>query len=139
MKTLAAVMITGLLGVVGQSAAAQAIHHKCKAEIKGQPVACIMSPRDGSTIKGPDVKVQLAADGKGDAQYHLFLDSDVPPAGAAISEGPGVTRLAAGAKEFRFPALTLGLHRLIVVLTDNGHVAVPRSKGDTAYFTVAAR
>jgi uncharacterized protein DUF4399 len=137
MKTIVAVLIGAACGVAQLSA--QAIHVKCKAEMKGQPVACITTPRDGSTITGPDVKVQLAADGKGEAHYHLFLDIDVPAAGAAIPEGPGITHLANGAKDFKFAAMPSGMHRLIVVLGDNGHVPVARQKSDTAYFTVATK
>ena len=137
MKT-ALMVVAGLLGAAA-SAGAQAIHHKCKAEVRGESVACITTPRDGATIKGPAVRVVLAAVGMGAAHYHLFLDTNVPPAGQAIPEGPGITHLPSGEKAHQFAELAPGLHRLIVVLGDNGHVAVARQKSDTAYFTVASR
>ena len=139
MKTPISVLVVSVLGFVGPSLSAQAIHHKCKAEIRGESVACITTPRDGATIKGPAVRVVLAAVGMGAAHYHLFLDTNVPPAGQAIPEGPGITHLASGEKAHQFAEMAPGLHRLIVVLGDNGHVAVARQKSDTAYFTVVSR
>ena len=139
MKTNTAMLIAGVLTVVGQSVAAQAIHHKCKGDFGGQAAACIKAPRDGATVDGASIKVTLTAAEMGGAHYHLFLDTDVPAEGQAIPEAPGITHLAAGAKEFRLASVPAGNHRLIVVLGDGGHVAVARAKSDTAYFTVAGK
>lgn len=135
MKRSIAILIA--MGVMVESVAAQAIHHKCQGEFKGQPTACIKAPRDGATVKtGASVKVSLTGVDVGDAHYHLFLDTNVPPEGQAIPEGPGIARLGKGVKEHSFAAVSSGTHRLIVVLGDGGHVPIARQKADTAYFTV---
>jgi len=139
MKTMTAMLVGGVLAVMGNSVAAQAIHHKCKGDFGGQATACIKAPRDGATVEGADLKVTLMAADMGAAHYHLFLDTDVPAEGQAIPEAPGITHLAAGAKEARLGGLAAGNHRLIVVLGDGGHVAIARQKSDTAYFTVAGK
>jgi hypothetical protein len=149
MKTALGVLVASMVGLAGRPVAAQAIHVPCKAAIRGQAVACITTPRDGGTVAGPTVRVTLKASGiaiasvargqAGAAHYHLFLDVDVPPAGEAIPQGPGVTHLGDGQKEFRLENVGAGLHRLIVVLGDNAHVTVARHQSDTTYFTVAMR
>ena len=48
MKRSIAILIA--MGVMVESVAAQAIHHKCQGEFKGQPTACIKAPRDGATV-----------------------------------------------------------------------------------------
>lgn len=137
MKTSIAVLIVGAVAVAGQSSAAQAIHHKCQGEFKGQATACIKAPRDGATVKaGKDVKVTLTGVDVGDAHYYLFLDTNVPPEGQAIPEGPGIAHLANGAKEHSFSAVATGTHRLIVVLGDGGRALIARQRTDTAYFSV---
>lgn len=138
---VAAITLTGPLG-------AQALHRKCKAEVRGQATACIMEPREGATLKGA-VKVALSADEitiaavgqakAGGAHYHLFLDVDPLTGADAIPQGPGVTHLGDGQKNYQLENLTPGMHRLIVVLGDNSHIPVARQRSDTTYFTVAAR
>ncbi len=139
MKRFTAILIAGVLAGVGQVAAAQAIHHKCKGDFGGQATACIKAPRDGATVDGASIKVTLTATDMGAAHYHLFLDTDVPAEGQAIPEAPGITHLAAGAKEFRLASVPAGNHRLIVALGDGGHGAIARQKTDTAYFTVPGK
>ncbi len=149
MKTAMGVLVMCVMGVAGRPGSTQAIHVPCKAEIRGQAIACIMAPREGGTVEGPTVRVMLKAAGiaiaavtraqNGAAHYHLFLDVDLPPAGDVIPQGPGITHLGEGQKEFRLENVSQGLHRLIVVLGDNGHVPVARQQSDTTYFTVAAR
>lgn len=134
-------------GVSGQLTA-QAIHRKCKSEVRGQATACIMEPREGATLSSA-VRVALGADEvtiapvsaakAGAAHYHLFLDVDALAGGAAIPQGPGVTHLGNGQKTFQLENLTPGMHRLIVVLGDNSHIPIARQRCDTTYFTVAAR
>lgn len=143
------VLLVGVLGIVGQPAAAQrSIRVPCKAAIRGQPKVCINYPREGVTITGSNLRVVLQADGidiapvseakAGGAHYHLFLDVDVPSMSEAIPQGPGVTHLGGGEKEYVLGNLSPGLHRLIAVLGDNSHVPVARQQSDTAYFSVAA-
>lgn len=149
MKTPIGLVVASVLGVAGQSVAAQAIQVTCKAEVRSEPTACIMTPRDGGTVTGPAVRVVLAAKGipiapvesakDGAAHYHLFLDVDVPAGSAAIPQGPGITHLGDGKKHCQLDNVAPGMHRLIVVLGDNSHVPVARQKADTAYFTVALR
>ena len=143
----ALVTAVAAIGLVGHLEA-QALHRKCKAEVRGQATACIMEPREGATLKG-GVKVALSADEvtitavaqakAGGAHYHLFLDVDALTGTEAIPQGPGVTHLGDGQKTYQLDNLTPGMHRLIVVLGDNSHVPVARQRSDTTYFTIAAR
>ena len=149
MKTPIGLVVASVLVVAGQSLAAQAIQVPCKAVIRGEPTACIMTPREGGTVAGPAVRVVLGAAGipiaavasakAGAAHYHLFLDVDVPAGSDAIPQGPGITHLGDGKKVCHLEDVAPGMHRLIVVLGDNAHVPVARQKSDTAYFTVALR
>lgn len=147
-STSVGVLLIGMLGIVGQPAFAQrSIRVPCKAAVRGQAKVCIDFPREGVTVAGSAVRVALkvtgieiaaAAQGKaGAAHYHLFLDVPPPAEGEAIPEGPGITHLGGGQKEFLLENLAPGLHRLIVVLGDNSHVPLPRQQSDTAYFSVA--
>lgn len=140
MKIVTVGAIAVALVVAGQvRAEAQAIHKKCQGEFKGQAVACIKTPRDGGTTKSSEVEVSLTSAEMGAAHYHLFLDTNVPAEGQAIPEGPGIAHLQTGAKQHTFSAVPSGLHRLIVVLGDAGHVAIARQRSDTAYFTVPSK
>lgn len=143
-------LLAGIWGVVGQPAAAQgSTRAPCRAAIRGQPAVCIATPRDGVTLTESSVRVVLTAVGisiaaadagkAGAAHYHLFLDVDPSPTGEAIPQGPGVTHLGGRQKDFTFDNLAPGMHRLIVLLGDNAHVALPRQQGDTSYFAVARR
>lgn len=143
-----AVLLAGVLGAVAQPAAAQrSIRVKCTAAVRGQAAACIDIPREGITLAGPNVRVVLkaagisiapAAQGKaGAAHFHVFLDVDVPSMSDAIPQGAGIMHLGDGQKECVLENLAPGVHRLIVVLGDNGHVPVPRQQSDTTYFSVA--
>ena len=142
------VLLAGILGAVGQPAAAQRpVRKPCKAAVRAQAVACIDIPREGITLAGPNVRVVLKAAGieiaavaqgkAGAAHFHVFLDVDLPPTGDAIPQGAGITHLGSGQKELILENLAPGVHRLIVVLGDNGHIPVPRQQSDTTYFSVA--
>jgi hypothetical protein len=144
----AVVLLASVVGGIGRPAAAQrSIRVSCVAPVRGQPIACIRAPREGVTLAGPNVRVVLTADGvpiaavaqgkAGAAHYHIFLDVDLPSLSEAIPQGPGITHLGSGQKEFVLEGVPLGMHRLIVILGDNAHVPVPRQKGDTTYFSVA--
>jgi hypothetical protein len=141
-----------LFAVAGlpQLVAGQAIRKKCQAEVSHQPTACIMSPAEGSTLKKANVKVVLASAGgvniapvaaakAGGAHYHIFLDVDPSPDGEPIPQGPGITHMGNGAKEFMIENVAPGSHRIIVILGDNSHVPVRGQKADTTYFQVAGR
>jgi hypothetical protein len=141
----------GLLAFCGNTAGAQSVHRSCKAVIEHQPTACVMAPREGSTVQGPSVRVVLdaknisiapaAAAKAGAAHYHILLDANMPEdvTAAIPADVPGIVHLGKGQKEYTFENVAPGGHRLIVVLGDNGHVPVPRQRPDTVYFTVAAR
>jgi hypothetical protein len=153
MKTTLAVVCgfvaAGLLGVAS-GVRAQSVHRSCKAVFEKQATACIMAPREGSTIQGPSVKVVLDAKNitiapvqaakAGAAHYHLLLDANLPSDSTPIPvDLPGVVHLGQGQKQHTFDNLTPGGHRLIVVLGDNTHRPLRRAKADTIHFTVAAR
>lgn len=146
------VMVGGLAvwAISGRAIGAQSVHRSCQAVIERQPTACIMAPREGSTIAGPNVRVVLDAKNitiaatlaakAGAAHYHLLLDTDLPSdSGPIPADVPGIVHLGKGQKEYTFDNVAAGGHRLIVVLGDNGHVPIARQRPDTVYFTVAAR
>ena len=144
----AGVLVFGMVGIVGQPAVAQrSIRTPCKAAVRGQAKVCIDFPREGVTVAGSAVRVVLKVTGidiaavaqgkEGAAHYHLFLDVPPPAEGEPIPEGPGVTHLGGGQKEFVLENLSPGVHRLIAVLGDNAHVPLVRHQSDTTYFSVA--
>lgn len=109
--------------------------------------AVILQPADGDTV-GPDVRVMLqaegvdvvAADGQqtaGRGHHHLFVDTDLTPAGAAIPAGvPGIVHIGTGAGESTLSGLAPGQHRIIAVLAHGNHVPMEGVATDTVRVVV---
>lgn len=107
----------------------------------------IVLPKGSSTVTGPSVHVVLEAQGieiapaaehrAGTAHHHLFLDTDVTAADAAIPMGtPGVVHLGKGQSEYSFEGVAPGTHRLIAVLADPNHIPLKPLVADTVRFDV---
>ena len=90
----------------------------------------ISSPADGATVKGNVVKLAMTVSGisivkpDGDTSgktghFHVFIDRDPLPAGAVIPKEKGIVH--SEANPVVVPGLTLGAHRLTVVLGDGTH------------------
>lgn len=118
----------------------------------GQPraVARIVEPADGAGVSGPSVRVVLEAEGveiasaadlrPGTAHHHLFVDTDLTPAGDTIPAGvTGILHLGRAQTEFTFDSLAPGAHRIIAVLADPWHVPLRNATTDTVDFTVGPR
>lgn len=106
----------------------------------------IVSPADGDTVEGPQVTVQLAAQGfqvvpAGDTtansgHHHLFLDRDVSAPDQPIPTEQGqIVHMGDGSSSFTFENVQPGEHRLIAVVGDAIHVPVEGLQ-DTVNFTV---
>jgi len=113
------------------------------------PAVRISEPADDATVSGPAVRVVLEVSGvelapageqrPGTAHHHLFLDVDPPPAGEVVPVGvPGVIHLGKAQTEFTFDSVAPGRHRIIAVLADPSHVALPNAVRDTVFVTVGA-
>ena len=110
----------------------------------------IVSPEEGATIVGDSVPVVLTASGveivpadgeptPGRAHHHLFLDTDVSPAGEPIpdeTDVPGLKHLGTGVSNWTFKDVEPGRHRLIAVLALGDHVPLDPWVTDTVHFTV---
>jgi len=113
------------------------------------PRAIILQPATGDTV-GPEVRVVLgvegievvAADGQrvaGQGHHHLFVDTDVTAADAAIPAGvPGIVHIGTGAGESTVSGLTPGPHRIIAVLAYGNHVPMEGVATDTVVVVVVA-
>lgn len=106
----------------------------------------ITSPTEGSTVEGPSVTVELAANGfqvveAGDTtansgHHHIFLDRDVSAADEPIPAEEGyIVHMGDGSTSFTFENVEPGQHTLIAVVGDAYHVPVPGLQ-DTIQFTV---
>lgn len=107
----------------------------------------ITAPADGDTIRSADVHVTLASEGieiapaaenrPGSGHHHLFLDTDVLPAGQAIPAGvDGIVHLGGGQTEYTFTGVAAGEHRLIALIGDPAHVPIGDVPADTIHFVV---
>ena len=115
----------------------------------GEPTAraVILQPADGDTV-GPEVRVVLGAEGvevvaadgqlmAGRGHHHLFIDTDLTPAGAAIPAGvPGIVHIGTGAGESTVSGLAPGEHRIIAVLAYGNHVPMEGVAPDTVRVVV---
>ncbi|MGH7673645.1 MAG: DUF4399 domain-containing protein [Gemmatimonadales bacterium] len=122
----------------------------CLAACRGPEVGVrIVLPTDGDQVHDSLVRVQLDATGieiapaaeqrAGTAHHHLFLDTEVTPAGDTIPAGTtGILHLGRGQAEFTFDNMTPGAHRLIAVLADAWHVVHPSWRTDTVRIIVEA-
>lgn len=106
----------------------------------------ITSPAEGEAVEGPNVTVELQANGfevveAGDTtantgHHHLFLDRDVSPAGQPIPAEEGhIVHMGDGSEQFEFENVAPGDHTLIAVVGDGYHVPVP-GLVDTIRFSV---
>lgn len=107
----------------------------------------IARPRDGDTVEGPQVSVELEAHGfrvveAGDTtpnsgHHHLFLDRDVSPPDEPIPAEEGhIVHMGDGSTTYTFENVEPGSHRLITVVGDAIHVPVSPPLQDTVEFTV---
>ena len=145
MSTLAKTV--GLVALVAAVIGAPDAAAQAKPQAAPAARVRIVEPTDGSTVTGTSVHVRLEAQGveiapaaehrAGTAHHHLFLDTDVTPADAAIPAGtPGIIHLGKGQTEYTFEGVAPGPHRLIAVLADPNHVPLTPWAVDTVRFTV---
>lgn len=122
------------------------------AGCRGKPSVAvrIVEPGDGAAVATPRVRVVLEAAGieiapaaqqrPGTAHHHLFLNTDVTPAGDTIPSGvTGIIHLGRGQTEFTFDSVRAGEHRVIAVLADAWHVPITPWAMDTVRFLAAPR
>lgn len=123
----------GLLAVAG-----------CGAEPE-PPSVEIRTPRDGATVSGPNVRVELAARGvtiapasderPGTAHHHLFIDREMTRPGDTIPSGVnGIIHLDRGQTDFVLLGQPRGSHRVIALLADRHDVPLDPPAADTVRF-----
>ena len=111
------------------------------------PKVRILSPARDTVLKGTSVVVNLEAKGieiapvadhkPGTAHHHLFLDTEVSPAGQPIPVGvAGIVHLGKGTSTYTFENVPPGEHRLIAVLADPNHVPLKPMVADTVRFAI---
>lgn len=107
----------------------------------------ITMPAEGDTVRGNAAHVMLSASGielapaaqqrPGTAHHHLYLDTDVDDATAAIPMGQAnIVHLGQAETEYHWANLTPGTHRIIAVLADPLHVPLQPLVADTVTFVV---
>jgi hypothetical protein len=93
----------------------------------------IASPASGATVKGNVVDLDLTVRGieivkaDGDTSgktghFHVFIDRDPLPAGTSIPKEPGIVHSADD--PIKLTGLSVGRHRLAVVLGDGNHIRI---------------
>ena len=114
----------------------------------GRPISVsITMPAEGDTVRGTAAHVMLSASGielapaaqqrPGTAHHHLYLDSDIGDATAAIPMGQAnVVHLGQAETEYHWANLTPGTHRIIAVLADPLHIPLQPLVADTVTFVV---
>lgn len=139
---LALPLVTALVAALAAGLAA------C-AERAGPAAAVeILSPSDGATATGPDVRIDLAASGveiapatehrPGTAHHHLFVDRGISPPDDTIPSGvSGILHLGRGQTEFTLRDVEPGEHTVIAVLADWNHIPLDPLATDTVRFTVS--
>ena len=107
----------------------------------------IVMPGDGAEVQG-EVPIVLRADGvvveaasgarePGRGHHHLFVDTDLTPAGEPIPGGvPGIIHIGTGAGEHVLTGLAPGEHRIIAVLAHGDHVPMEGVATDTLMIVV---
>ena len=117
------------------------------AVAEGPPAVTIESPANGAVVESGTVEVVLnatgieiapVADGRlGTAHHHVFLDTDVSPAGQPIpQDNPMIVHMGDGRSTHTFENVPAGTHRIIAVLADLGHVPLDPMVADTVEFRV---
>jgi len=108
-----------------------------------------VAPQDGSTVTGPDLRVELGVSGlqvveagvfePGTGHHHIFLNEDVTPMDQVIPvDRPGIIHLGLAQTEHLFENVPPGEHRLIAVVADGAHIPLDPPVVDTIFVTVVA-
>jgi hypothetical protein len=133
----------------GASAAdAEAAESVMEAEAMRLPaVVRIVSPAQGATVDGQAVEIILESENTeiapvdqgrmGTAHHHLFVNTDVTPAGEVIPMGrDGIIHMGDGSTSFTLRDLAPGEYRIIAVLADLLHIPLDPPAVDTLFITV---
>jgi hypothetical protein len=99
---------------------------------QANPTVRITTPRDGATVRGPQVEVKvtvqnfrLVAGGtevkSGEGHVHILIDKQVPRAGEVVPQADGYVHLGAAPFDTRTIDLAPGEHTLTAVLGDSTH------------------
>ena len=92
----------------------------------------IVSPANGSSIEGSEIRVVLQVDGMmirpaGDTtansgHHHLYLDAELTDPAVPVPTVPGsIIHMGDGSSEYVFTDVAPGLHRIIAVVADFAH------------------
>nr|MBA3655016.1 DUF4399 domain-containing protein [Actinomycetota bacterium] len=134
LRRLVVVVVLGLVaascGVKGDDSAGNANKKKATPTTVSGPSLSIVSPANGTSVKGNVVALDLSASGirivKADGDttgasghYHVFVDKPPVAAGTVIEKAAGIIHSADD--PLRVTGLRAGKHTLTVVLGDGTH------------------
>ncbi len=145
--TLRTVALSAALSIAasGCSGGAEQARQESAAE-EVLRAAVILTPTDGDTLAGPDVRVQLAAEGielqpagtdlPNTGHLHLYVNHDLTPEGEPIPSEDGIVHLGKAQTEYVFAGLAPGDYTVVAVIGDHLHVRIPGVATDTVRITV---
>ena len=108
----------------------------------------IKAPQDNAVVQTGTITVELSAENvdivpadgtqtPGQAHHHVFVDTDLSPAGLPIPAGiEGIFHMGTGDSTLVISDLAPGRHRLIAVLALGDHVPLDPWVVDTIFVTV---
>lgn len=107
----------------------------------------IITPQNGGLINGNQISVTLASTvpllpagdlTEGAGHHHLYLNSDLTPAGQPVPTVPGsIVHMGDASSSYTFEDVAPGEYTLIAVIADGVHVPLQPWVVDTVTFTVA--
>ncbi|HVL80916.1 MAG TPA: DUF4399 domain-containing protein [Actinomycetota bacterium] len=114
---------------------------------QGSPSVRITAPRDGATVRGPQVEVRVqvqnfrTVDGgtevrPGEGHAHILVNQQAPRPGEPVPQGEGYVHLGSAPYDRRTIDLPPGRHTLTAVLGDSAHRVLDPVAAHTVTVTV---
>ena len=107
----------------------------------------IVTPMNGALINGDEISVTLSSTVEilpagdmtpGTGHHHLYLNSELTPAGQPVPTVPGsIIHMGDASAAYTFTDVAPGEYTLIAVVADGAHIPLQPWVVDTVTFTVA--
>ncbi len=112
-----------------------------------QPSVRITSPRDGATVRGPEVEFRVQLNDfkaveagtdvrRGEGHAHLVIDRPAPGPGETVPTADGYVHLGREPFDSRSVPLSPGQHTITAVLGDSTHKVLDRQQTHQVTITV---